>query len=271
MEDPFPKGMPFQRPKGLLRIGMGNTHHLKLELLVLRILLFILLCCFYGSASAQANLHSGSKRAIKAYQSAKGSLRARDFNEAERLLVKALRADKGFDEAVLLLHQLYLKKKQPEKSADIFNTSADLLELPFANRALFDQANYFFEIGEYEKAQPSINRVNGEVYKTPPDVVQLLEKSISFAVSEKAQVPDIWFQLLPKPLNAFTLQYFPSISATPVSSFLPFAKTTGEGKKICILVSIPKGIGLNPSLFLPISIPHGETKARLLSRPMALP
>ena len=206
--------MPFQRPKGLLRIGMGNTHHLKLELLVLRILLFILLCCFYGSASAQANLHSGSKRAIKAYQSAKGSLRARDFNEAERLLVKALRADKGFDEAVLLLHQLYLKKKQPEKSADIFNTSADLLELPFANRALFDQANYFFEIGEYEKAQPSINRVNGEVYKTPPDVVQLLEKSISFAVSEKAQVPDIWFQLLPKPLNAFTLQYFPSISAT---------------------------------------------------------
>lgn len=93
---------------------------------MLRILLFILLCCFCGRASAQTNLHSGSKRAIKAYQSAKGSLRARDFNEAERLLVKALRVDKGFDEAVLLLHQLYLRKKQPKKSADIFNTSADL-------------------------------------------------------------------------------------------------------------------------------------------------
>ena len=51
-----------------------------------------------------------------------------------------------------------------------------MLNLPYANRALFDQANYFFEICEYEKAQASINRVNGEVYKTPPDAVQLLKK-----------------------------------------------------------------------------------------------
>ena len=130
------------------------------------------------------------------------------------MLVKALRLDKGFDEAILLLHQLYLRKKQPKKSAHVFNTSADLLDLPYANRALFDQANYFFEIGEYEKAQASINSLNGEVYKTPNDAIQLLKKSIDFAVSETVQPTDIRFQLLPKPLNAFTLQYFPSISAT---------------------------------------------------------
>jgi len=70
----------------------------------LTILLSLLIC---GSISAQ-NLHSKNKKALGAYRQAQDLSRVGNIREAESLLLSAIKKDKSFDEAILLLHQLQL-------------------------------------------------------------------------------------------------------------------------------------------------------------------
>lgn len=179
---------------------------------MLRIALIILLLCFFCGLSAQT-LHSRNKKAIEAYNSAREFSDVGNLYESERLLISALRRDKSFDEAVLLLHQVYLRRSQPVQSGSTFDSYRGELDSVFVNRILVDRANYFFELGEYGKAKSALDQVNGEVYQIPEQIYLRLSESINFASSEIEKVVNIDFQTLPKPLNEFTQQYFPSISA----------------------------------------------------------
>ena len=179
---------------------------------MLRIPIIILFLCFFSGLSAQT-LHSKNKKALEAYRSAKEFSDVGNLYESERLLINALRRDKSFDEAILLLHQVYLRRGQPVQSGNVLTDYRSEMEDIFVNRILADRANYFFELGEYGKARKALDQVNGEVFEIPEDIFSLLHRSVHFAVEEIKKTSDIDFQTLPKPLNEFTQQYFPSISA----------------------------------------------------------
>lgn len=75
------------------------------------------------------------------------------------------------------------------------------------------QANYFFQMGEYEQAKELLSDVEGAVFKIDSASVTFLKKSVEFSLQAVQNPLDIQFEKLPKPLNEFSHQYFPSITA----------------------------------------------------------
>lgn len=179
---------------------------------MLRSLFVILLLFSFQGLSAQ-NLHSKNKKAIENYKKAKESSDVGNLYESEQLLVTLLKRNKSFDEAILLLHQIYLRKDLPIKSEKVLADYSDELEQPFINRILSDQANYAFEMGEYDKARNLLARVIGDIYEIPEAIFSLLKESVAFAFEQSQDPHEIEFEKLPSPVNQFGQQYFPSISA----------------------------------------------------------
>ena len=179
---------------------------------MLRSLFVILLLFSFQGLSAQ-NLHSKNRKAIENYKKAKESSDVGNLYQSEQLLVTLLKRNKSFDEAILLLHQIYLKKDFQDKSEQVLTDYSEELEQPFINRILSDQANYAFEIGEYDKARKLLARVIGDIYEIPEDIFSLLKESIAFAFEQSKNPYEIEFEKLPSPVNQFGQQYFPSVSA----------------------------------------------------------
>lgn len=179
---------------------------------MLRSLFVILLLFSFQGLSAQS-LHSKRKKAIANYEKALEISNVGNIYESEKLLIALLKKDKSFDEAILLLHQVYLRRDLPAKSEQVLADYASALEQPFINRVLSDQANYHFELGNYVKAKGLLDDIDGRVYQIPEKVSALLKASIEFAFEQSKNPIEIEFEKLPEPLNRFERQYFPSISA----------------------------------------------------------
>lgn len=179
---------------------------------MLRFLFVILLLFSFQGLSAQG-LHSKNKKALASYKKAIEISNVGNIYESEQLLVALLKKDKSFDEAILLLHQIYLRRGFPDKSEQVLIDYSDALEQTFINRVLSDQANYYFELGEYRKARNLLGDINGIVYEVPDHILSLLKESIAFAFDQSKNPIAIEFEKLPSPINQFGQQYFPSISA----------------------------------------------------------
>jgi len=178
---------------------------------VLRSVILLLLLLFTQCLSAQS-LHSKKKKAIELFNQAKELSRIGNLYESEQLLLSALKRDKSFDEAVLLLHQVYLRRDEIEKSEEVLRQYQPALDQDFVNRILSDQSNYQYELGNYTRAHALIESIQGDVYGLPAAVVSKLKRSIQFSLTQINNPVSIDFQELPKPLNEFDRQYFPSIT-----------------------------------------------------------
>ncbi|OEK05685.1 OmpA family protein [Roseivirga misakiensis] len=179
---------------------------------MLKAYLFLIFLFICGTLSAQ-NLHSKNKKALSFYKEALSLSQIGNVARAEESARLAIKKDKSFDEAILLLHQILLRKNDLEGSLGVLSQYKEELERRFSNRILIDQSKVFFEGGQYKEAKTSISKIEGEIYKFPDIEFQLISASIDFALAESSRKLDINFERLPAPLNEFQKQYFPTVTA----------------------------------------------------------
>lgn len=178
---------------------------------MLRSLITLVLLLSIQSLSGQS-LHSKKKKAIESFNRAKELSAIGNLYESEQLLLSTLKRDKSFDEAILLLHQVYLRRDEIGKSEEVLQKYQPALDQKFVNRILSDQSNYQYELGNYSGAQALIQSIQGDVYGLPAALVSKLNESVQFSLNQISNPIPIDFQELPKPLNEFDRQYFPSIT-----------------------------------------------------------
>lgn len=176
--------------------------------------LFIISFLFIALAvQCQEQLHTKRAKLIEAYGEAKELVRIGNLYQSIELLSDILKKDDSFDEAIMLLHEVYIKRDEPDRANVIISQYAAELEQVFLNRLLLIQANYKYQLGEYEEAENLLSNVKGEVYEISSDRVDFLRQSVQFSREQVSQPIDIDFEKLPSPINEFDMQYFPSITA----------------------------------------------------------
>lgn len=162
------------------------------------------------ATQAQEQLHTRKSKLVEAYTKAKELVELGNLYESEEILKDVLKKDDSFDEAILLLHEVHIKRDQPETANAIISKYSPELEQKFLNRLLVIQANYHYQLGEYEQARKLLTNVNTPVYNIGSERVAFLKESIGFSIEQINSPLNIDFEKLPAPLNQFEQQYFPS-------------------------------------------------------------
>ena len=182
--------------------------------------LFCILLLFLlpGMVLAQ-DLHSRSKKAIALYEKARNLYRAGNWFSSLSLLKKALDKDHSFDEAILLTHQILIKRGQIARADSLYQKLESEVAPEFRNRMLLDGAYYHYSEGHYEKALRLKSQIEGEVKAIDHQLYELVKKSIDYAFKEKQHPVEVTFTELPSPLNDHPQQYFPSITSNDMLVF----------------------------------------------------
>lgn len=162
--------------------------------------------------SGQEDLHSRNKKAIGWYEQAKELDHAGNWFQSLDLLKQALGRDDSFDEAILLTHQILIKRGEWPRADSLFNKLQHEVDVEFKNRMLLDGAFFNYSEGRYKLASELKSQIEGQVKDIDHRVYELVKNSIDYALEEKARARDITFEELPQPLNDQAQQYFPSIT-----------------------------------------------------------
>ena len=171
--------------------------------------------------------HSRSKKAIALYEQARDLDHAGNWYRSLDLLKQALAKDDDFDEAILLTHQIYIKRGDWYRADSLYNKLQAKVEDVFKNRMLLDGAYYNYAEGRYEAAARLKEQIDGDVKNIDHRVYELTRASIDYAVEMKKRARDISFSELDYPLNNHPQQYFPSIT---VNDMLVFTVRKKEGR-----------------------------------------
>lgn len=149
---------------------------------------------------------------VEAYNEAKELVAVGNFYKSETILTEVLDKDGSFDEAIVLLHEVYLKRSEPERANAIIGQYAKEIETPFLGRLLVLQANYAYQSGDYQQANKLLSNIKGNVSGIDSVGVEYLKRLVSFSIDAVNNPEEIIFEKLPQPLNKFTQQYFPSVT-----------------------------------------------------------
>lgn len=174
--------------------------------------LAVIIFLFVTVASQGQALHSRNKKAINLYDEATQLDQFGNYYKSEKLLLEALKKDKSFDEAIVLLHQVYIKRDLFSSSESILTQSEEELEVNFKNRILLDQAYFLNADGKYEYCRDKLQLIEGSIWQVSKELFNQLKRANDFALNQIESAMEIDFEELPTPLNKFDLQYFPSIS-----------------------------------------------------------
>jgi OOP family OmpA-OmpF porin len=184
----------------------------------LKIFLTIFLLSFFFLANGQEEeenkLHSRNRKALQLFKQAQELDHVGNLYESYDLLIQALAKDDSFDEAVLLLHQVLIKRGEVDKALLVYeNYQAEVVQ-EFKNRMLADGAYALFSNGQYEKAKALKDKIQGKVVDIDEALLSLVTGSIDYALKAKSLGLDIAFEKLSAPINQYAQQYFPSITAS---------------------------------------------------------
>lgn len=135
-----------------------------------------------------------------------------NFYQSEEILNDLLAKERSFDEAIVLLHEIAIKRDEPDLAKQIISNYAVELEPHFLNRLYLIQANYDYQLGRYKSADSLMSFVNGRVHQIDTVQVTFIKNSIKFSIDQVEWPLDIQFEKLPFPINKFGMQYFPSIT-----------------------------------------------------------
>lgn len=162
----------------------------------------------------EKELHSKNRKAIDLFKQAQEFDHVGNLFQSLDLLKQALAKDDSFDEAVLLAHQVLVKRGEIEEALELYSNHESKVEKEFRNRMLADEAYFFFSSGEYERAKKLKDKVDGKVRDVDDALFDLVKASIEYAIEAKMTPRELEFEQLPGPLNAHPQQYFPSITAS---------------------------------------------------------
>lgn len=212
--------------------------------------IFLLSICLFTQGQQEENkLHSRNRKALELFKQAQEFDHVGNFFKSHDLLQDILQRDDSFDEAVLLLHQVLIKRGEIEVALGVYEKYKSKVDQEFKNRMLADAAFFMFSNGEYERAKGLKDQIEGKVRNVDETLFNLVASSIDYAIQEKAKTLDIEFEKLPDPLNKQGQQYFPSITASGMLVFtvrerqglgdenLYFSKKQGESWQTPVSIS----------------------------------
>ena len=171
------------------------------------------------SQTEKKDLHSRSKKAIALFEQAKALDHVGNWYRSLDLLKQALAKDNSFDEAILLTHQVLIKRGFWRQADSLFQKLESKVEPKFKNRMLLDGAFYNYSEGNYERASELKGQIDGKVTSIDHRLYELVKESIDYAKVEKERPRAIEFMELSYPLNNQPMQYFPSITSTDILVF----------------------------------------------------
>ncbi len=176
--------------------------------------LVIICLCVFPVLTYSQDLHTRKGRLIERYEEAKSLVQVGNLYQSLEIINEVLDKDDSFDEAIMLKHEVLIKRDDSKQSEELIYVYQEELETIFLNRLWLIQANYDYQLGNYQKAKELINKVDGAVFEITDTRVSFLKRSIDFAINQSEQSDHIEFEKLPFPLNEFEQQYFPSIAAS---------------------------------------------------------
>lgn len=171
------------------------------------------------SQEEENKLHSRNRKALELFKQAQEFDHVGNLYKSHDLLQEVLQRDDSFDEAVLLLHQVLIKRGEIEAALGVYEKYKTKVDQEFKNRMLADAAYFMFSNGEYERAKELKDQIEGKVQNVDEALFNLVASSIDYAIQEKAKTLAIEFEKLPAPLNKQGQQYFPSITASDMLVF----------------------------------------------------
>lgn len=177
-------------------------------------LLSILIIFSFSFSLQGQDLHTRSKKAIEFYEQARDLDHVGNWYNSYDLLKQALAKDGGFDEAVLLAHQILIKRGDWPSADSLYNKHQSRVEKDFRNRMLLDGAFYNYSEGDYDKAYELKALIDGAVKEIDMRLFDLVKRSIDYAREYKKKAREVEFKELEAPINDQPQQYFPSITAS---------------------------------------------------------
>ena len=186
------------------------------------------------SAFGQEELHSRKKKAIEAYEKARSLIIMGQNIEASKYLREAIDKDKSFDEAISLLMQVYLEKGDKTQALNLYANGIEELDSDFRSKIDYNMAKFFWLSAEYERAQAYVDKINGVPYNVIPQDVELLKKSVAYALEENKDEGNLVFEHLQAQMNLFDRQYFPSLDASGQLVFTARDKKWGGDEQILV-------------------------------------
>lgn len=177
-------------------------------------LLTILIILSFTFTLQGQNLHTRSKKAIEFYEQARDLDHVGNWYNSYELLKQALAKDGGFDEAVLLAHQILIKRGDWPSADSLYDKHQSRVEKDFRNRMLLDGAFYNYSEGDYDKAYELKALIDGSVKEIDMRLFDLVKRSIDYAREYKKKAREVEFKELEAPVNDQPQQYFPSITSS---------------------------------------------------------
>ncbi len=195
------------------------------------LLLYSILFCSLNCL-AQTGLSTQNKKAIALYTEADNYRVRRQFNEAESLLVDAIKKDDQFIEAYLRLGLVYKAQKLYNQALTTFDKGCSLTNDPKKLKAFwFEIGECFFLMGEYQKAELPLqqfkqNEIATISNKQKLESAQRMLNSVTFYNDQKQKTQGYKTEPLSDTVNQFPLQYFPVLTAD--GSQLIFTRRKGN-------------------------------------------
>jgi len=176
------------------------------------VLLFI---CVGTLASAQVQLTSSDKKAIKFYNEAGDLLIQRQFNAALELLSKAVERDPSFIEAYLRKARIFRTLANFQQAANSFQFAVDARPgHSLIQAAYLYLGDHYYYLGEYSKSKELLEGfLSYKAFKPKEEErARFLLSNTEFSIEGiKNPVDFSPSPLLPK-MNGFKLQYFPALT-----------------------------------------------------------
>jgi len=204
--------------------------------MVKKISILIIFFCVSILLEAQEQYTSQSKNAIKHLEKGVQHYNIMNFEKAIKQLQLAIKADKQFIEAYLLLAEVYIDKKEYENAIDTYKKG--LPRNPdFFPTAFFNLANTELLIGRYEEAKGNFKSYLNFSHiseKSRKQAEQYL-KRCNFGIKAKQNPVHFHPENLGPNINSEFDEYWPSLSA--------------DEKTLVITVLLPKDKN-NPQVFM---------------------
>jgi flagellar motor protein MotB len=192
-------------------------------------ILVLLFCCITLLPGLAQTLHTTSNKALQAYNTGNQSYKFLDLRNAEKYLLEAIKIDKNFYEAYMVLGEMFSKQRRFAESAEFYGKAVRIDSL-FFKPVFFPLANAEMMSGKYADALIHYN-----VYLVQPGIS---EKNRAEALK---RIEDCKFAVEaiknPVPFNPVNLgdsvntaddEYWPSITADGQTLMFTRQQVTGR-------------------------------------------
>jgi outer membrane protein OmpA-like peptidoglycan-associated protein/Tfp pilus assembly protein PilF len=195
--------------------------------------IILLICAFSFNLKAQKTYTTSSAKAIKLYEEGKLQYRSRNFIEAEKSFLKAIKYDTLFQEPYMVLAEMYWDQKDYTNAINTYHSGL-VINPKFYPQGFLNKGELEIKTGDYKSALISFNQFLNLEKSSTKYITQAQEgvRQAEFALN--ALNNPVFFdpQKLDSTVNSADNEYWPSLSAD--ANTLVFTRLVGSSKGLDI-------------------------------------